>query len=165
MTTINDINAGLAPKYYRLALSAASCGDLGAAASYARYALLFDEKHENAARLLCLCLYETGELESAGELIRRFPDLEDAAFTDMTEINDTNGQVSGFVKRGKWKRAARKINSRSHRSVRVLLILGCIYAASKKYRKASRVFAKALKKDAGNTQAASYLTESVKKTS
>ena len=59
------MNAELAGRYYRLALSAAVRRDLSGAARYARFARLLDEGQANAAKLLGLCLYELGEPECA----------------------------------------------------------------------------------------------------
>lgn len=158
----NDARANPARQYYKLALSAAAEGNLSRAVAYARYALLFDGSEENAARLLCLCLYETGETEQAAGLLPLFPDLESEVNLERAENAETYKKIRRLAKRGKWRRAYKIARTLGRRSVRVLMIRGCILAASKRYGKAARVFAKALKKDKGSIAAAAYLSEAAR---
>ena len=59
-----DFRIELAERYYRLALSRAARRDLSGAIGFARVACLLNESYENAVRLLKLCLYEMGELDT-----------------------------------------------------------------------------------------------------
>jgi hypothetical protein len=97
-------------------------------------------------------------MEKAGGLLRRFPDLDNAVKLEQAEKSEIYKRVKRLVKRGRWRRAARIAGTPAHKSVRALLILGCVCAASKRYWKATRVFAKAIRKDGGNAAAAAYLT-------
>lgn len=136
------MNGELAARYYRLALSAAARRDLSSAVAYARYTCLLNTGHENAAKLLGLCLHEMGE-----------PNEEYDAAADEFE------QIRPLIQRKKWRAARRLARSIPHQSVRVLNIQGCLCACSKRYGTAARFFAKALEKDSGNRLALSALTE------
>ena len=131
------LSENLAVRYYRLALSAASQRNLTEAVRLARYACMFDESHENAARLVKLCMYELGNL-------------------NLNPMFDA-GQIKVYVKQKKWRKAARLVKSFPHQNVYALNILGCIYACAKRYGMATRFFSQALDKDRGNRLAAAGL--------
>ncbi|MDR3171512.1 MAG: hypothetical protein LBU17_07790 [Treponema sp.] len=135
------MNQELGVRYYRLALAAASQRDLSGAVVYARYAGLFDAEHQDAAKLLRLCLYELGE--PGGE---EPPD-------------DRFEAVRALAEQKKWRAAARVAQSIPHQSVRILNIQGCLFAVAKRYSKAADYFAKALTKDRDNRLAATSLVE------
>jgi len=139
------LNLDFAKRYYRLALSRAVRRDLGGAIRLARYACILDEKHENAAKLLALCLYE-----SAGE---------PGAGPGSDEIE----QIRAAAQQKKWRKAIRLANALPHRSVRVINTQGCLYACAKRYGKAARAFAEALDKDSANELAAASLAEIAKR--
>ena len=120
----------LAHRYYRLALSKAAQRDLSGAAQFARRACTLDESHENAARLLNLCLHELGVLSAGPE--------------------DEIKQISDAVQQRKWRKALRLAKALPQRSVRVLNIQACLYACARKHKKATQAFAKAQEKDTSN---------------
>ena len=131
--------------YYRMALAAASKRNLSVAVIYARHACLLDAAHENAKKLLDLCLFELGELPQAPN----------------NEYSVVFEQIRDNANRKKWKAAARLARSIPRQSVKDLNILGCIYGCAKLYATAARYFAKALEKDRGNRLAIEGLTDSI----
>ncbi|MCL1919142.1 MAG: hypothetical protein FWG14_12740 [Peptococcaceae bacterium] len=162
---LNDLNGELAKRYYRLALARAACRDLSAAVTYACYACLLGEEHDNAAKLLFLCLYELGDLHT---LQNSFPEWEKSLACDMdvagikqewNRTQDSLEEIGALVQNKKWRRAIRKARALSSPNVRVLNIQGCLYAVMKRYRMAARFFAKALTKDRGNQFASAALME------
>jgi tetratricopeptide (TPR) repeat protein len=138
-----DMNRELGTRYYRLALSAAAQRNLSSAQLYARYACLFDGDHEDAAKLLDLCLYELGE--SAGG--------------EAEGLDDGLGSVRALAEKKQWRAAAKAAGAVPRQSVRVLNIQGCLWAAADCYAKAAGCFAKALAKDRDNQLAAAALAD------
>jgi tetratricopeptide (TPR) repeat protein len=136
-----DMNQELGTRYYRLALSAAAQRNLGSAAVYARYACLFDGEHQDAAKLLDLCLYELGE-QADGE-----------------SADDGFGTVRALAEKKQWRAAAKAARTIPHQSVRLLNIQGCLWAAAKDYAKAADYFAQALARDQDNRLAAVCLED------
>jgi tetratricopeptide (TPR) repeat protein len=121
-------------RYYRLALFRAVQRDLSGAAVYARYACLLDPSHDDAAKLLELCLHELGEED----------DLE---------------RVRVLAEQKKWRAAARAASAIPHQSAAALNIRGCLWALAKRYNKAADCFAQALLKDRGSRLAAAGFAE------
>ena len=133
--------AGTAPELagiiYRLALIKASQRDLSGAVMLARHARVLNKSHENAAKLLEICLCELDG--------------------HSPETAEDNQKILVPVKLKKWRKAARFAGEAPHQSVRILNIRGCIYACAKRYGKAAREFSQALEKDKGNKLAAAGL--------
>jgi len=156
----------LAECFYRLALSKAVERDLSDAIRLAGFACLLDESHENAARLLLLCLNESGDVyydfadENKTELFPIKQTLLDSGAKSAQELID---KIHAQVQQKKWRKAVRLANDIPHRSVRVLNIQGCLYARAGKYRVAARCFAEALEKDRGNHLAAAGLAETARR--
>ena len=152
------MNKDLASQYYRLALAAAMRRDLSAAIKYARYARVYDDAHENAAKLLCLCAYETGCIDALDNTLIN-PEVTALIESTNAETNKSLAKIRSDIKRNKWRKAASRAKAIPHRSARVLKIRGCIFAASGRYGKAGRCFVKALKKDRGDADTAAYLAD------
>jgi tetratricopeptide (TPR) repeat protein len=153
------MNKAFASRYYRLALSAATRRDLSNAALYARYACLLDEGHENAVRLLGLCLYELGALNSAEDVLSAYPALVSAVHEARERTQEAVERIQPLIWRHKWRQAALAAGAIPHQSVSVLNIQACLFAVAKRYKTAARFFAKALEKDRGSRLASAGLTE------
>jgi len=128
--------------FYRIALSAAVRHDLNSAVEYCRLAILFDESHKNAIKLLSICLHELG-----------YSDHDDA--DDIQMIKTLSMQK-------KWREAVRLTKKSSNRSVRMLNIQGCLYSCARLYGRAVRSFSEALSKDCGDQQAVACLAEATR---
>jgi tetratricopeptide (TPR) repeat protein len=150
---------------YLLALSAAERGDLSAAARLAACALSLDEDEtrDNARRLLGLCLYELGDLETAASLLAACPDLADAAREACALTRAGLDEAERFTRRGKWRAALKAADRIPHQSARLLNIRGCILAGAGRYARAGRLFAEAMEKDAGSRFAPACLMETARR--
>ncbi|MDR1204860.1 MAG: hypothetical protein LBL26_05180 [Peptococcaceae bacterium] len=148
---------------YLLALSAAKRGDLSAAARLAACALSLDETQDNARRLLGLCLYELGDLETAAGVLAACPDLADAAREACALTRAGLDEAERLARRGKWRAALSAADKIPHQSARLLNIRGCILAGAKRYVKAGRLFAEAMEKDTGSRFAPACLMETAKR--
>ena len=153
----------LGERYYRLGLFAAKNRELHLAADFARKARLFDPAHENAAKLLGLCLYERGDLAAAREILTSFPELAGAAEEADTRQKSGFDQIRQLTRQGKWRKAAGVAAEIPHQSPRVLCVQGCLYAKGKRYGAAAKAFAAALEKDPGNRLAARGLQETARR--
>ena len=158
---ITDI---LSARYYRLALAAAARHDLGAAWSYARFALMIDAQNMKAVALMELCAYEMGEYREIQELFATERSLFDVAIDEEKSlIDDLLVQVRVFVQQKKWRKAILALQAIPHQSVRILNIMGCLFALSGRFGTASEYFAKALALDCGNRLAMAGFADSVKR--
>jgi tetratricopeptide (TPR) repeat protein len=146
--------------YYLLALSAAERGDLSACARLASLSVALGYARDGAVRrLLGLCLYELGELERAADALADCPELADEVRVSQALTKAGLADAEAFLRRGSWRAALRAVSAIPHQSVRLLNIRGCILAGSKRYARAGRLFAQALRKDAGGRAAPEYLRE------
>ena len=139
----------LGARYYRLALSAAASRNLSGAVLYARYAVLLDREHQNAEKLLGLCLRELGESGGA----ESFPENSDGLLE----------KVRFLAAEKKWREAARVARDIPRQSARVLNIQGCLWALAKDTAKGADYFIRALGKDRFNHLAAEGLAELIRK--
>jgi len=111
----------------------------------------------NARRLLGLCLFELGELDSAAATLEGFAGLTESVRQEREEQNLLFARVRELAARKRWRKAEVVLRAARHQSVRVLLTRGCLKASAKKYKEAARLFAGALEKDTGNSAAGAYL--------
>lgn len=148
---------GLGHRYYRLALSAAKCGDLSGAARLAHCAVSLDGEQDKARRLLGICLLELGDTANAASILAECPELADKARETHERTKAGLGEVEQLVRRGKWRAALKAAGKIPHQSVRLLNIRGCILAGAKRYARAGRLFALAEEKDRGGCDAQVYL--------
>jgi hypothetical protein len=139
----------LGARYYRLALSAAAARNLSGAVLYARYAVLLDRGHRNAAKLLELCLRELGEPGGA----EIFPETPDGPLE----------KVRLLAAEKRWREAARAARDIPGQNARVLNIQGCLWALAKDTAKGADYFVRALGKDRFNRLAAEGLAELIRK--
>jgi len=153
----------LSHRYYLLALSAAERVDLSGAVRLARWALMLDSEHENARRLLGLCLYEQGALQAAVEVLAAFPDLAAQAREADEQTQTALEQIKEQADCGNWRKALRTAQSIPHQSARLVNIQGCLLAGAKRYRKAGERFARTLETDRGSAAAMEYLLEAAKR--
>ena len=139
---------------------------MSGAVVYARRSLILDPDNEKARRLLELCLYEKGELDSAAAAFgdSTGPDAGHSSEQEKTIAQEhkalpgTLARVRELHARKKWRKAEALLRACKHQSVRVLLIRGCLKVSAGKHKAAARLFAVALSKDKGNRAAMAYLT-------
>ncbi|MDR0377580.1 MAG: hypothetical protein LBH70_07285 [Spirochaetaceae bacterium] len=143
---------GFGRRYYRLALSAAARRDLSGAAICARYAVMLDPEHRDAAHLLQLCLRELGE---PGGMAGLPEDSEKGIEFEQDSLE----QVRLLAAKKKWRKAAQAARSVPQQSARILNAQGCLWALAGNPAKAADCFAQALGKDRGSRLAAEGLAE------
>jgi tetratricopeptide (TPR) repeat protein len=144
-TNPDTLRRNLGGRYYRLALAAAARRNLSGAVIYARYALMLETEHEDAAKLFLLCRRELGE---------------PGGIEGFTEAAETCLEKAKILAAGKkWRQAAQAVRAVSVQSVRILNVQGCLYALAGDYTVAAGCFAQALRKDRGNRLAAECLAE------
>lgn len=144
------INENLAFRYFQLALNCAKARDLSQSVKYARRSLLMKADDDRAIRLLGLCLYELGEVNSALKVMHGYPGFSDELRAECESTRETLSRAREFAGRKKWRKADALLRANVRQSVRVLNTRGCLKAAAGKYRQAARLFTLALEKDRGN---------------
>jgi len=157
------MSEGLDWRYYRLALNCACRHDLSSAVVFARRALILNAGLDDARRLLGICLFELGELDSASYALIGQDELRDAVHEQRALAACVLARASSLARQKKWRKADAHLRGLMHQSVRILTIRGCINASAKRYKAAASLFAQALEKDKGNRAAREYLAESAKR--
>jgi len=147
----------LAMRYYQLALSCAKKRNLSKAVIYARHSLRLNAESEKAHKLLGLCLYELGELDSAMMALKGFQELSREVCAERERTIEALGRVREFVARKKWRKADVCLQGVGHESVRLLNMRGCVKAAAGRYGQATRLFSLAMNKDRGNRRTQRFL--------
>ena len=104
-------------------------------------------------------LNELREPGHASEALDGAAGLHEEALAEHERTDAIVSQARELVSRNKWRKAEALLRSVGHQSVRILVMRGCIKAASDDYKAAAALFARALEKDRGNNAAAAYLTE------
>ena len=104
-------------------------------------------------------LNELREPGHASEALDGAAGLREEALAERGRTDAIVSQARDLVSRNKWRKAEALLRSVGHQSVRILVMRGCIKAASDDYKAAAALFARALEKDRGNNAAAAYLTE------
>ena len=145
----------LSNEYYRMALFNAKHNNLSRAAELAQNAICLNPDDGRPRRLLGLCLYEMGDMDGAEKALSAFPELYEQVADEHKLARAEIENIRSLMAEKKTRKAEARARKIRHKSVRVLNIRACILAASKRYKKAARIFARALNKDNGDKTALS----------